>query len=702
MTWDKPKHVAYLREATMYALKGEFEESIKVLNEYVKINNLVNYYLNLSKEEIEIFDSFDEEIIELIIRTTQAIYNNADEHISPISDETFDKLYELYREVAGIEIVGSVADTRNRKTSAHKYPELRGTLDKTHFLSNSEKKENEKRKSVQDWVKSIETKLGRVLASDEMQVLLTPKWDGISAVFEQDETHTVQKVLKRGDTIKNEAEEITELFKGLKLMDYDHIHEPFGLKTEIVMSRENYKKLCSAFGEFKSPRSAVSSIINSKNPDKRMGKYLTIVPLRLQYSTTSEIIIPKSLFDYPYLTVDSIKDIPALEEAIRDLTEDVKILYGIDIDGIVITLLNKSVQAELGREHNINKFEVAYKLPPEQERTIIKDVLFSVGVLGSVTPVAKVQPVKMKGNTISSISLGSIERFKTLQLAPNDEVILKYDVIPYLEVDESCKRSGEPLFEIPKDCPYCGQKLEASPELKCVNDDCESRVIGKIMNYVEKMSIPEISIGTITTFWKRGFLKTIADLYRLKEHEDLIINMDRFGHKSYQNIISGIDSRREVFDYDMVGSIGIPSIGRRIFKKILELYTLDELMKIAEKNDVAKLTTIAGIKDKTASKIIEGLIKNKDLIEFLKTELTIIRDTRKYTVKVAFTKVRDKEFEEYLDSRDVLVLDKYKKDVDMLIVPDYSTSSSKVDKARKDGKEILSIEDAYKLFKFKE
>jgi hypothetical protein len=123
-------------------------------------------------------------------------------------------------------------------------------------------------------------------------------------------------------------------------------------------------------------------------------------------------------------------------------------------------------------------------------------------------------------------------------------------------------------------------------------------------------------------------------------------------------------------------------------------------MKISINHEYEKLTKIGGIKEKTAEKIMIGMLMNDELIKFLRSELNVKRDTRKYTIKVAFTKVRDKDFEEYLDSKDVLVLDKYSKEVDMLIVPSSTTTSTKVDKARKDGKEIVAIADAYRMFEY--
>lgn len=679
---------------------GNYERARQTLEELIHINKLVQYYLNAVKD----FSEEDKVIVELIIHILQEIYNNGAIE-SPISDETYDSLYALHLDINERDIVGaSVGNVQDKVVSSHAYPDLRGTLDKIHFIRNVEKKPNEKRKSLEDWIKSIEKKLSaspHILKSLEIQ--LFPKWDGISGIFECDRNGDVQKVLKRGDTERNEAEEMTLMFKGKTNMSYldDRKGEsPFGVKTEIVMSRDDYDRLCEKYGSFKSPRSAVSSIINSKEFDPKYLEYLTIIPLQIQWSDTKIIDIPEFTYTkYPYI-VSKLYDFDHIHESIDLLKTMVRDSIGIDIDGVVIRIRDSKIQASLGRESNINKYEVAYKLPPEQARTIIKDVEFSVGVLGAITPVAKIEPVKLKGNTISNISLGSIDRFESLRLHRGDGVVIKYDVIPYLDPDFSTKQLGGDIFVTPTHCPYCKELLVKQPVLRCINDDCESRIIGKIMNYVTKMSIPNISIGIITTLFKEGLLKSIIDLYRLENHRGTIIQMDGFGSKSFKKIIDGINSRNDVFDYEVIGSLGIPDIGRRIFKKILDIYNIDELIEISYNGQSNKLTKIGGIKEKTAEKIMNGINRNIELINFLRSQLNVKRDTRKYTIKVAFTKVRDKEFETYLDSKDVLVMDSYNKNVDMLIVPNYQTDSSKVTKARKDGKEIVSIDDAYKMFQY--
>lgn len=671
---------------------GDFEQVIEKLTGEVKINSLVSYYTN----RVEEFDDYDKNIIDMIIRILQEVYNNSD-LISPVSDEDYDKLYEINREINKEEIVGA-GNPRDKIISSHSYPDLRGTLDKVHFIKTSEKGKD-KRKSLEEWIRGIENKLGRKLYEQEAKICMFPKWDGLSVVFECEADGSVNKALTRGDTTKNEAVELTPMFKEINL-DYlnDFNNGRFGVKTEIVMTQDNFKALKEKYGEFKSPRSAVSSILNSKELDKKYLRYLTIIPLQIQNYETKEIRIPEEVFNsFPYYE-SNLYDFKDIKEGIETLKQWVEKDYGIPIDGIVLRLMNKGVQKLLGREDNINKYEVAYKLPPEQKRTTLKDVEFSVGVLGAITPVAKIEPVKLKGNKISSISLGSVDRFESLDLREGDEVIIKYDVIPYLDKDETCKKGNGRKFETPKVCPFCKEPLMKDPVLKCVNINCESRMIGKIMNYVTKMSIPNISIGIITALFKNGYLKSIEDLYTLQKHKKNIVRLEGFGEKLFQKIIDGIESRKSVYDYQLLGSIGIPDVGEKIFKKVLTVYTLDELIEICTSGKKDKLKTIEGIKDKTAEKIILGIIMNEELINYLCRVLDVKRDDRKYTIKVAFTKVRDKDFEKFLDEKGVLVLDNYNKNVDILIVKDKNTESSKVTKARKDGKEIITIDEAYKLF----
>lgn len=666
--------------------------SISTLTDVVKINNLVQYYIHYEKS----YDEEDIEIIGLILKILQSIYNNTD-YNPPITDEDYDKLYEIFHDSSNLNIVGAT-NPKNKIMGTHKYTDLRGTLDKVHYYTELERG-NDRRKSIEKWYKNIELKLGRKLTSIEEDVTIFPKFDGVSLIFECNPDGSVQKVLTRGDVDINEAVDVTALFGMLKFKPIsDWTGDEFGVKTEIIITTDNYEKLCKKYGKFNSQRSATTSIVNTIYNIPDYLKYVTIVPLRMQNFRTKETIIhPDAYTIYPNLQC-AISMYEDMESQFVTLREYVKNIMNIPIDGAVIHFNDKNLQHILGREDNINKFEVAYKFPPENTKSILKSVKFYSGLLGSISPVAKIEPVKMNGNKISSISLGSIDRFESLHLREGDEVIIKYDIIPYLTKDETCKSSNNEFIKTPTHCEYCKEKLIKDPILRCVNPDCPSRMIGKIVNYIDKMSLENISIATVSTLFKEGYLRKIEDLYSLEKYKKSIVLLDGFGNKSFSNIIEGINSRTKFYDYEILGAIGIPDIGMKTFKKILNIYYIDDLIDICVKGEIKKLTSIYGIKEKTANKIAVGILSNLSLINFLRDKLTIKHDDRKYSIKVVFTKVRDIEFEKFLDSKDVLIMDNYSKDVDMVITKDKSTESNKVTKALKDNKEVVTIDEAYKLF----
>lgn len=667
---------------------------LKTVLEAIKINNLVNYYNNIANT----YDSEDSIIIEFIIRILQNIYNNSGVE-SPVSDEDYDKLYEIFLNISERDIVGGDNMVRNNKEIAnHLYPDLRGTLDKIHFITDKEKG-NDKRKSLEGWMKSAVNRLGRNLTDNEWLATLYPKFDGVSVVFECDKYSKTIQALTRGDTDANEAT-ILKIFKLIQFKPIEGWDSDFGVKTEVIMTYDNFKKFCKKYGAFKSPRSAVSSIVNSSEAVVDMLRYITIVPLRYQNFDTKEIIIPpEATLNYPSIVTNLNSDRNRME-AIESIKSTMSEIMGIPIDGVVIRLNDPNIQRELGRDGAINKYEVAYKFAPTGVRTKVIDVEFCIGLLGNITPVAIIEPIVMEGNTIENVSLNSIDRFESLHLHKGDEVLIKYDIIPYAYIDDSCKKSnGEPILT-PTHCQYCGEQLVYDPVLRCVNNNCPSRQIGKIVNYTEKMNIENVSLGTVTYLFKEGYLTSIEDLYRLEDRKKSLAELKGLGSKSVERIIKGINKRKEVFDYDLLGSIGIPSVSSKTFKQISNIYYIDDIIEIAEKNQLGKLTEIRGIQEKTANKIIVGILMNLELIQFLRSVLRVKHDGREYKMKVVFTKVRDKDFEKYLDSKDIEVCESYSKNVDMIICEKENTSSSKVDKAKKDGKKVLTIKEAYSFFKY--
>lgn len=679
---------------------GEYEGAISELDSVMDHLKVINYLIN----GVKTYDDLTIAVIKLIIEIAQAIYNNSG--LKWLSDEEeYDKLYAVYNRLTGDEIVGtSVLEGEILK---HKFPDLRGTVDKVHFFTEEERC-NDPRESIEKWIYNIESSLGRKLTPDELECECFPKWDGGSVIMECKPTGELDRALSRGFTANNTAVNLTRFFKGsnFSFMVPEGNVLPFAVKTEVVVLEESFKQL-QKIKDYKNKRNTVAGLLNTLDLPDEYLKFLTAIPIQIQYLGQPPEIPSFVYENFPVVKVKNIKNYDALRRAEVYIRKEVDDKIGSDIDGMVIRFTNKKLQELLGRRKAINNYEVAYKFPPEEKQTFIKDVIFEIGALGNVSANALIQPIKIRGNTVKSISLGSIDRVKDLQLAKGDEVIVKYDVVPYLYINDACARSGEEPVEIPKQCPYCGAELVYNPVYRCDNNECPSRMIGKILNYVVKMDIKELGEEKITLLFNEGFLKEIPDLYKLKDYKTIISEIPSMGKKSINLIVENIDKVKNVPDYVLLGSLGIPNCGRDTFKKIMDVYNLAELYTIIDKAKYAKLTEIKSIGPKIAKSLVIGLEHNRRIIEKLANYVGMTHEEpREYNTHVLFTNIRPSAgFSEYLKSKGVKICDGYNLKLDFII---HEGENNKTKKARdnnaagKTSTNLISIDEAYKIFNYTE
>lgn len=682
-------------------LKGDMscEEASNIMNEsWVK--SLVNSYINKDKIN-RLVPYFEEDIqnIFMIINITQFIYNNSG-CSTGLSDYDYDILYSIMIDNSETDVISAPIIQNHNPITTHKYPSLRGTLTKVYYLTLDEKRTNPSRKYLDEWKSSMETKIynnsGRTINLDNEEIYVFPKFDGVSGIFEMSDKNSIERVLTRGYTETNEAEDITHIFQNLKDREYcEFIDKEYGLKTEIMMQEDDLEYYNEKYNtDYKNSRSIVSAIINSDEYDAEKSSLLHIVPLRVSLEDGTQELAKEVFTEYPYIRC-RLKD----REVIRKFANEHRYIHGgLRCDGAVIYIINPEIQKILGRENHKNNFEVAYKFTEEVTTSKLLGITFNVGLFGRIAPVAKIKPVKLKGNTIENISLGSIGRMRELGLRKGDTVKVLYDIIPYLSFDDECAHGDGELLEIPEYCPECGSKLEFSESYdiaSCINPECPCRQKGKILNYLNKMNIDGISYGIIDKLFDYGFVKSIKDLYHIKDNITDISIIDGFGIRSVSSWIESIEKQRVVSDYVVLGSLGIEGISKKLFEKIMRQMTLSELLGIVDSKDVNKLIEIPGIQIKTAQKIIDGIKSNLKLIKFLKKELSIV-DTygkQESLFSVCFTKIRDKDKENFIYSHGGIVTDSLTKDTTFLVVPDLSIESSKITKAKKYGIKIIHIDD---------
>ena len=364
--------------------------------------------------------------------------------VSPLSDSEYDELHSIYNELTEDVITNKYEVTG--KKSKHIYPQLKGTLEKVHYIRESDKPISaiKTHRSVESWLKSILGKFGDLSKfTSGIDISCYLKYDGISVVFAFENGKLVSAIT-RGDKDTGEGRDVTQNFTSIDftgwlpaaLQPYSRI----GIKTEVCMDKEAFKKYSKRYKtenrKLNDARSAASGLVNADKLDKKLlEEYLTIVPLEYAFGQdiefpynsdelTAHIPMEKISLDYLLETVENLMRIAT--EQIADCP--------VNCDGIVIRFMDKKSQEILGRDESncVNKFEIAYKFPPEEKETTLVNVEFQVGLLGNITPVAKIRPVKMKNRVIKSISLGSIDRMESLKLRIGDTVLVKYEIIPYM------------------------------------------------------------------------------------------------------------------------------------------------------------------------------------------------------------------------------------------------------------------------------
>ena len=591
----------------------------------------INYYIHFNDISKEPLSTSKLQELNAIVNILQILYNS--EVDSPISDSDYDTLQEILIDMGIPRLTGTIEINSDEKVK-HKYTMLRGTLDKVYYLDPNEKRVNKSRKSLDEWIKSTESlyerKTGKRIDLNSVKIILTAKYDGMSSTLEIDNKF---RWITRGDTTNNLASDVThilDVFNGL------YSNEPIGtgVKFEIMVSEENrdrINELCRA-KPYKNSRQIVTATLNLNEPDFKVD-YLYPVPLRIIHDGDDvESIHPDMIRDFP-TEICTFGD----RDKIREFANRNRYVnhngMRFRTDGVVMTILDKDIQRVLGRENNINNFEVAYKFTEEYAYTKVKNIQFDVSDFGYLCPVLVVNDVILKGNTINHISLSNKERFDELDLCYGDEVKVLYDIIPYVTIDENCRRikNGRKV-EFIRECPRCHEPLDLNTiQVRCKNKNCPSRILGRIQNYCTNLRIQHIGYSTLETLYAVGLLDDgIISLYKLRKHFNEIQGIEGFGKIKTKKIINEIESKRKLNDYDFFGSIGIDGMSTKTFRLIFSNIKLSEFMDMIKlKNfDLLKtrLTAISGIGTAKASELIKFIQDDsqwKEIQKLIKKELSI-------------------------------------------------------------------------------
>ena len=296
-----------------------------------------------------------------------------------------------------------------------------------------------------------------------------------------------------------------------------------------------------------------------------------------------------------------------------------------DIDGIVIKVNNISEQKKLGFTAHHPKWATAYKFPAEEVLTKLKDIIFTVGRTGQITPNAVLEPVIVAGSTISRATLHNEDYVKAKDLKIGDIVSIHKagDVIPEVGEVKLDRRTGKEIdFKMITTCPMCGNfiyKKEGQVDYFCVNPHCPARHIEGLCHFVSRkaMNIDGLGDRIIEDFYNLKYIKEIPDIYKLDHYRDELTELEGYGDKSIDNLLEAIENSKKNSLERLVFGLGIPNVGEKTSKVLAMHYeTLDNLMN-ASFDDLNQIPDIGEI---IAKSIIDYFQeeKNKKVIQELK------------------------------------------------------------------------------------
>ena len=309
-------------------------------------------------------------------------------------------------------------------------------------------------------------------------------------------------------------------------------------------------------------------------------------------------------------------------EAVNKIGENRdKLTFG--IDGAVIKVDELDLREKLGVTAKTPRWAIAYKYPPEQKQTILKDIICQVGRTGAITPMAILEPVRVAGSTISKTTLHNEDFVKEKDLRIGDTVIIQKagDVIPEVVSVVKEKRTGaEKEFTMPKVCPVCGApavREDGEAVTRCTGIECSAKALRSIVHFSSKvgMDIDGLGYSIIEQLIDKELIKGITDIYTLKLED--IASLKKNGKKFAQNLVDSINESKNNDLSKFITALGIRHVGSKLAKSLAKKYrNIDNLMNA----DLEELSMQEDVGEKTAESIYEFFKQDQtiDLINKLK------------------------------------------------------------------------------------
>lgn len=455
--------------------------------------------------------------------------------------------------------------------------------------------------------------------SDTPAYIVEPKVDGLSVALEYE-----NGVFIRGATRGDGAvgEDVTENLRTIKSVPLKLDGAPAHLivRGEVFMPRAVFEKLNEERekrGEalFANPRNAAAGSMRQLDPKIAAERKLDILIFNIQYAEEVSFETDSASLDwleglkFKVISRTHAKTIQQAAEIITEIGEK-RDRYSFEIDGAVVKLDNLSERGILGSTSKFPRWAAAYKYPPEQKESVVRDIVVQVGRTGVLTPKAVVAPVRLAGTTVTNATLHNQDYITEKDIRIGDTVLVQKagEIIPEIVRVIFEKRPDDAVpYYLPQFCPECGAPVvrdEDGAHMRCTGAECPAQLLRNLTHFASRdaMDIDGLGPAVVETLVQAGFVKTPADLYHLDSQS--IASLDRMGMKSAENLIAAIKKSKGNDLSRLIFSFGIRQVGQKAAKVLAAHFkSLDALCSAT----IEELTTVDDVGEITARNIVEWL-----------------------------------------------------------------------------------------------
>lgn len=458
--------------------------------------------------------------------------------------------------------------------------------------------------------------------------LLSMKLDGISVILTY-ENGRLTKALTRGngeigEVITNNARTFinipgkiaynnTLILRGEALIRYSDF--------EVLNNQENVEE------KYKNPRNLCSGSVRQLNNEITAKRRVHFYAYNI-ISAGDELSFAKKKQGMEWLREQGFEVAPYkvvtaenLEMKVAEFSEEVK-QSDLPSDGLVLTFDDVAYSQTLGRTAKYPHDSIAFKWQDELAETTLRAIEWSASRTGLINPVAIFDPVELEGTTVSRASVHNVSILRELALGIGDRISVYKANMIIPQIYENLTKSGQ--CSIPEHCPVCQgetqlQNDNGSVVLVCPNEQCYAKKIKLLSHFVSRnaMNIDGLSEATLEKFVNEGMIHSLVDLFHLNRYEEQIVQMDGFGRKSFENLMSSLENAKDVPLANLLYSLGIKGIGLSMAKLIVGRYpyaitdmkqfTVEELVEIDGIGEVLAEAFVAYFSEPENQKLVEDL-----------------------------------------------------------------------------------------------